>query len=52
MLQVITMKKIINAKKDQYVILDDVSLEKVSSTNFLGVIIDENLTWKNHIDAI
>ena len=32
--------------------LDDVSLNRVSSTKFLGVIIDENLTWKNHIDAI
>ena len=34
------------------VILDDVSLERVSSSKFLGVIIDENLTWKHHIDAI
>ena len=34
------------------VILDDVSLEKESSTKFLGVIIDENLTWKYRIDAI
>ena len=32
--------------------LDGVSLNRVSSTQFLGVIIDENLTWKNHIDAI
>ena len=29
-----------------------VSLNRVSSTKSLGVIIDENLTWKNHIDAI
>ena len=34
------------------VISDDVSLERVNSTKFLGVIIDENLTWKHHIDAI
>ena len=32
--------------------LDGVSLNRVSSTKFLGVIIDENLTWKSHIDAI
>ena len=32
--------------------LDGVSLQKVKSTKFLGVIIDENLTWKYHIDAI
>ena len=32
--------------------LDGVSLNRVSSTKFLGVIIDENLTWKNHVDAI
>ena len=34
------------------VVLDNVSLERVNSTKFLGVIIDENLTWKNQIDAI
>ena len=32
--------------------LDGVSLNRVSSTKFWGVITDENLTWKNHIDAI
>ena len=32
--------------------VDGVSLDRVSSTKFLGVIIDENLSLKNHIDAI
>ena len=32
--------------------LDGVFLDRVSSAKFLCVIIDENLTWKNHIDAI
>ena len=31
--------------------LDGVSLNRVSSPKFLGVIIDENLTSKNHIDV-
>ena len=39
-------KKVIN------VILDNISLERVKFTKFLGVVIDENLTWKNHVDAI
>jgi len=39
-------------KKNLNIKLDGVSLQKVKSTKFLGVIIDENLTWKNHIDAI
>ena len=32
--------------------LDGVSLNRVSSTKFLGVIIDKNLTWKNQIDVL
>ena len=39
-------------KQKIIVIWDDVSLERVNFTKFLGVIVDENLTWKNHIDAI
>ena len=31
---------------------DHVSLERINFTKFLGVIIVENLKWKNHIDAI
>ena len=27
-------------------------IQKVSYTKFLGVLINENLTWKNHIDSI
>ena len=34
------------------VILDGKQLHRVTKTKFLGVIIDENLSWKNHIDAI
>jgi len=32
--------------------LDDTTLERVQHTKFLGVIIDECLTWKNHIDCV
>ena len=42
----------VNSNKKVNIVLDDVSLEKVNRTKFLGVVIDENLTWKCHIDAI
>ena len=32
--------------------LDSTILERVQQTKFLGVIIDECLTWKNHIDCV
>ena len=35
-----------------HIILDQTNLERVQKTKFLGVTIDENLTWKNHIDNI
>jgi hypothetical protein len=40
------------AQKDVTIILDDTVLQRVNHTQFLGVIIDECLTWKNHIDCL
>ncbi len=34
------------------IILDKTNLGRVHKTKFLGVTIDENLTWKKHIDNI
>ena len=34
------------------VVLDNTELDRVTKTKFLGVMINENLTWKNHIDVI
>ena len=34
------------------IILDNTKLQRVDNTKFLGVTIDENLSWKNHIDGI
>ena len=34
------------------IILDKTKLKRVDKTKFLGVTIDENLSWKNHIDGI
>ena len=34
------------------IILDGIELEHVSSTKFLGVILDEKLTWNDHIHHV
>ena len=34
------------------IILDKTKLKRLDKTKFLGVTIDENLSWKNHIDGI
>ena len=38
-------------QQDLNVILDNALLDRVSYTKFLGVLIDENLTWKCHIGS-
>lgn len=32
--------------------IDNAVIRKVSNTTFLGIIVDENLTWKAHIDNL
>ena len=39
-------------RQDLNVVLNDTLLERVKCTKFLGVLIDECLTWKNHIDCM
>ena len=34
------------------IIINGSKINEVSHTKFLGVIIDKNLTWKNHIDYV
>ena len=38
--------------EDLNVLLDNTALERVNFTEFLGVLIDNCPTWKNHIDCI
>ena len=41
-----------NVVLKQNVIIDGVNIDRVRCTSFLGVIIDEKLTWKDHIDYL
>ena len=43
-------QKIINYKLN--IKLDNIEIEQVSFTKFLGIIINENLTWENHIKVV
>jgi hypothetical protein len=42
----------IKVQKELSVTLDNILLERVKHTKFLGVLIDECLTWKCHIDCV
>ena len=39
-------------KYDVKITINGKNIEKVKSTNFLGIIIDECLTWNNHIAKV
>ena len=41
-----------SAKRTFDINLDNKSLKRVYFITFLGVTIDQNLTWKNHIDQL
>ena len=43
-------QKLINYKLN--IKLDNIQIEQVSFTKFLGVIINENLTWENRIKVV
>ena len=32
--------------------IDNINIEQVDELNFLGLILDTNLTWKNHVNKI
>ena len=34
------------------IMFDDTPLEQVSSNKFLGIVVDDNLSWKPHVDKI
>ena len=42
--------KLINFKLN--ITIDNIEIEQVSFTKFLGVIINENLTWENHLKVV
>ena len=43
---------LVKVRKDLNVSLNNTTLERVRFTKFLGVLIDECLTWKQHIDCV
>jgi hypothetical protein len=46
------MTAAVKIQQNLNIILDNTSLDRVDNTKFLGVLIDENLTWKCHIDCM
>ena len=35
-----------------YTMINNIAIKRVSNVKFLGVIIDEHLTWKSHINLV
>ena len=40
------------ANRDNRIYVNDVLIDTVHTTNFLGVIIDQKITWRYHIDKV
>ena len=45
-------KNIIKVKPSVKIYIDNILVEQVAETKFLGAIITKNLTWDNHINTI
>ena len=42
-----------NQSKDKFKLsIDDTEVKEVSTFKFLGITVDQNLTWKNHVDDL
>ena len=42
-----------NQCKDKFKLsIDDTEVKEVSTFKFLGITVDQNLTWKNHVDEL
>ena len=42
-----------NQSKDKFKLsIDDTEVKEVSKFKFLGITVDQNLTWKNHVDDL
>ena len=39
-------------QQDVAIIINNVTIQRVQATKFLGVLIDESLNWKNHINIV
>ena len=50
--QVNVVNEELKVRKDLNVSFNNTTLERVRFTKFLGVLIDECLTWKQHIDCV
>ena len=39
-------------RTDVHIVLNGTNIEQVTHTKFLGVTIDENLTWREHVKMV
>ena len=44
--------KVKRSHQDMSIYMDDKAISRVESFSFLGVIIDDRLSWKNHVNHI